>query len=260
MPIHSFRFGPAGCLIATCLCILLCGCVGATRLPVKVVNPAGIRIQQKEIDLSFLQAGTTQRDEVAHQLAPVDTSYDNPRIFWGRWSESRWGYWWVLGWPCDNCMAGDAGRLWRMKNLLVTFDENGLVSDRHMVNDAQLWRTLHARIAAIQPPTLDLSQPVRIPLTSADPMAIRMSQEGMEFERPPESGKPDVQVAPVKIVRFKHSAIADGAPSPSVTCHTLELSERTPFGKKIKFCSEASYVGILFEYLQQAGPPTMKWE
>jgi len=60
------------------------------------VTPAGTRIHPKEIDLTFLQAGATQRDEVAHQLAAIDTSYDNPRLFWGRWSESRWdtgGFW-----------------------------------------------------------------------------------------------------------------------------------------------------------------------
>jgi len=91
MPKHPSCSPLIQCSLMFCLCALLCGCIGATRLPVRVVTPAGTRIHPKEIDLSFLQVGATQRDEVAHQLAAIDTSYDNPRLFWGRWGESRRG-------------------------------------------------------------------------------------------------------------------------------------------------------------------------
>src|SRR5580765_2765896 len=157
-------------------------------------------------------------------------------------------------------MAGDAGRLWRMKNLLVDFDENGAVSSREVVPDDKLWKTLRAHISGIHPPTLDLSKPVHIVLTSPDPIAIQMDPNYMEFERTEDSGKPNVQVPVTNVVRFKHNSDADGANSPSITCDTLELSEKTVFGKKIKFCSDAAQIGILFEYLQQSASPTMRWE
>lgn len=241
------------------LCSFTCGCIGATRLPVRAVNPAGDKIDHKEIDLKFLQVGVTQHEEVDHQLSLVNTSYDNPRLFWGRWSESRWGYWWVLGVPCDNCMAGDARRLWRIKNLLVGFDENGTVSRSDLVGDDKIWMTLHGRVAEIYPPTLDISQPIRITLRSEDPVAIQMSPDSLEFERPPDSRKPTVVIPVSALVRFKHKSLTDSDPFSSVTCHSLELSRKSILGKKIKFCAEASQIGVLFEYLQQTAPADMSW-
>lgn len=248
------------CPISLVLCALLCGCVGAIRVPARALNPAGTNIDQKEIDLKFIARGTTQRDEVDHQLSLIDTAYDNPRIFWGRWSESRWGYWWVLGGACDHCMAGDAQRLWRIKNLVVAFDENGTVSSHVIVDDNHIWPVLHNRISQIQPPTLDLSQPVRITLTSADPVAIQMDLQGMVFERPAESRKTNVEILAGDITRFKHKSLTDSDPFSSSTCHTLELSHKSGFGKKINFCAEANQIGIFFEYLQQVGSPGMNWQ
>lgn len=57
------------------------------------------------------------------------------------------------------------------------------------------------------------------------------------------------------IITLSFSALlsTDKKTSPGVTCHALEFSEKTVFGRKIKFCAEADQVGILFQYLQQAG-------
>ena len=250
----------ASILHVLCLCGFLVACIGATRLPVKAVSPSGVKIERKELDLGFLQVGSTQRDEVAHQLSMIDTSYDNPRLFWARWSESRWGYWAVLGLPCDGCMTGDAGRLWRMKNLLVTFDENGTCTRKELVSDKEIWRTLHARVADIQPHQLDTSKPIRIELSGGDPVAISMSAEKMEFERPPEKSKPNVEVPVADLLRFKHSPITEETAAPSITCHTFELAQKTAFGKKIRFCAEAGKIGVLFEYLHETAPPSMRWQ
>ena len=255
-PSHPCQFR---CLVPLLLSLLLCGCIGATRLPIRAVDASGNKINHREIDLNFLQVGRTERDEVDHQLSMVSTAYDNPRLFWGRWSESRWGYWWVAGAPCDHCLAGDGHRLWRIKNLLVTFDANGLVTGKETVDDNKVWGSLRARIAEIHPPTLDITQPIRITLASPDPIAIQMTLNSLEFERPPDSRKPNVAVATANLARFRHNSLADSDPFSSVTCHTLELTEKSTFGKKIKFCAEASQMGILFEYLQQAAPISMAW-
>ena len=233
----------------------LCGCFGVTRIPARSVGPDGAKIEQKELDLKFIQPGSTQHDEVGHQLAAIDTGCPIPSLFWGRWRESKWGYWWVFGVPCDNCMAGDAGRLWRMKNLLVQFDENGLVTRQDLVEDKLLWRTLHSHIRSA--PLLDFSEPVGVTLTSPDPIGIVFSPDYMEFERPAEQNKPNVRVPIRDVVRFSHSIIIDDM---RATCHTLELSQKSTFGRKIKFCAEPSQVALLFQYLQQVGPSTMRWQ
>jgi hypothetical protein len=261
-PKQSFQRYHVLCVIILLgLCAALCGCVGATRLPVRATGPAGTTIQKKEIDLGFLQVGATHREEVANKLADIDTSYSNPRLFWGRWGESRWGYWWVVGYPCDNCgVGGDAKRIWHVQNVLVAFDEKGVVTSREPIgDDSLLWRALHSRMVEAPPPPLDLSQPVRVPLTSGSPAAILLTKEVMEFESSKE-GQSNVAISALKVVRFTHGSSSDKKASPGVTCHALELSEKTAFGKKIKFCANAAQVGVLFQYLQQAAPPGMTWQ
>ena len=102
---------------------LFSGCAGATRLPARTRGPAGDDLQVKQLDLAFLDASGTQRQEVLSRLSSVDTSYANPRLFWGRWSDSKWGYWWFMA--GGTSAAGDAKRIWHVHNLLVSFDENG---------------------------------------------------------------------------------------------------------------------------------------
>jgi hypothetical protein len=253
----------ARCLIAVSVCLFLWGCAGATRLPTRARSPLGTTIDKKEIDLGFLQVGTTHREEVANKLAAIDTSYSNPRLFWGRWSESRWGYWWVVAAPCtSNCAAGDAKRLWHVQNVLVAFGENGVVTSREMIKDDKaLWQALHSRMVEAPPPPLDFSQPIRLVLLSREPGTILLNKDGMEFEHAPSDGKkPNVQLSVLKVVRFSHGATRDKKTSPGATCHALEFSERTVFGKKIKFCANADQVGTLFQYLQGIGPPGMKWQ
>jgi len=247
-------------LITLGFCALLCSCVGATRLPVRATGPAGA-LQPKAIDLNFVQTGSTQREEVAHQLAAVDTTYSNPRLFWARWSESRWGYWWVVGMPCNSCMAADAHRKWHFKNFLVTFDENGLATTKDTITDDKLlWRTLHSRLLQAQPPPLDLSQPIRISIAAADPDAILLSKDQIEFERLDQVG-PNIQVPVRNLIRFSHTGTILGIKTtPGPTCHELEFSEKTIFGKKVKFCASPDQLGILFQYLQQTASPAMKWE
>jgi hypothetical protein len=241
------------------LSVTMCGCIGATRLPARSLGPTGEKILPQQIELGFLQVGSTHREEVAHQLAAIDTSYSNPRLFWARWSESHWGYWWVVGFPCNtNCMEGDAKRKWHVKNLLVSFDQNGVVANKQMVEDGQIWRALHSSLMEVQPPALDFSEPIRVALTNTDLRAVLLSTDSMEFE-PEDSSRPNAQVPLHHVSRFRHSGILDIKRS-MITCHALELSEKSALGKKVTFCAEPSQIGILFQYLQQQGPSSMNWQ
>jgi hypothetical protein len=105
------------------------------------------------------------------------------------------------------------------------------------------------------------TQPIRILLIGSDPWAIYLSKDGMEFERrPSKRQKPNVRVSALKVIRFSQGATRDKKTSPRATCHVLEFSEKTSYGKKIRFCANADQVGTLFQYLQQAGPPGMSWQ
>ena len=104
--------------------VILSGCAGATRLPMSARGPAGETLQNKRLDLTFLDMPGIQRQEVVSRLSSVDTSYSNPRLFWGRWSDSKWGYWWFIA--GGNNAAGDAKRVWHIHNLLISFDVSSI--------------------------------------------------------------------------------------------------------------------------------------
>jgi hypothetical protein len=234
---------------------ILSGCAGATRLPMRAKGPAGEALQNKQLDLAFLDAPGTQRDEVISRLSSVDTSYSNPRLFWGRWSESKWGYWWFVA--GNNYAAGDAKRIWHIHNLLVSFDENGNVRKKELFNeDKSLWIELHTRLADVPP--LDLSQSVQIEVLGPGKLqAMTLGKDSIQFD--PLKALSPVQVSPQAIVRISHSSLRNPA-NPAVTCHTLHLAEKGVLGKRILFCASPANVAATFQYLQQYGSPQLRWD
>lgn len=235
---------------------ILSGCAGATRLPMRAKGPAGEALQTKQLDLAFIDAPGTQRDEVVSRLSSVDTSYSNPRLFWGRWSESKWGYWWFVA--GNNYAAGDAKRIWHIHNLLVSFDENGNVRKKELFNeDKSLWFELHSRLADAA--TLDLSQPIQIEVLGPGKLqAMTLGKDSIQFDLP--KGKVShFQVSPQAIVRISHGSLRTPA-NPAVTCHTLHLAEKSPVGKGILFCASPAYVAVTFQYLQEYGSRQLRWD
>jgi len=235
---------------------ILSGCAGATRLPLRAKGPTGETLQSQQLDLSFLDAPGTRRQEVLGRLRSVDTSYSNPRLFWGRWSESKWGYWWFIAGGYS--AAGDAKRIWHVHNLLVTFDENGTVSKRTLIDDDKsLWGELQTRLAV--GPELDLSELIPLEVSSPRNLTkIILAKDSVELLRC--KGKRRVlQISPQEIVRFSHSR-PDARDHLGITCHTLHLAEKTEWGKSIYLCTTPANVVAIFQYLQQAGPPTMRWD
>jgi len=235
---------------------ILSGCAGATRLPLRAKGPAGESLDRKKLDLEFLGAPDTRRDQVVERLGSIDTAYQNPRLFWGRWSDSKWGYWWFVA--GGNSAAGDAKRVWHVHNLLVSFDENGTVRKKEVIdNDQALWAELHALLGETAP--LDLSQPVPLEVHGLRDLAkITLTKDVVELER--HKGKmPVLQISPQKIVRISHSR-AYANSHPSSTCHTLHFDEKTAWGKSVLFCASPADVATLFQYLQQAGASNLRWD
>lgn len=139
--------------------------------------------------MTFLQTGTTRRDAVISKLGRIDTGFSNPRVFWGRWSDSKWGSWVIIPTPTA---VGGGGRNWRVHNLLVDFNDSGTVQTHELIDDEKaLERKLRELLA--QAPPLDLAHPVQIKLTP--------HSEGWALEGPKELtlDKEAVQYGSVKI-------------------------------------------------------------
>jgi len=138
--------------IALALCAILLGCIGAAPLRKRTRTPEGTEV--KNIDLSFLTPGQTTHAEVKEKLKPIDTGYQGDHFFVGRWSSSTSGAWAIfLGLP------GFAGRVWKSGNLLVEFDDAGVVKRFEPFDDAKAPRCL-APVAADTP--LQLASPLEL--------------------------------------------------------------------------------------------------
>ena len=240
-------------LVVLGICILLAGCIGATRLPVKNLGPAGDRILKGELDLTQLESASLQREEITEKFHQIDTGFRDPHLFWGRWAESKWGYWWIVA--SNYQAAGDAKRLWRTKNLLVTFDDNGAIKDKQLFDDDRvLWRQLHTTISVESPS--DLSFPYLV-TQEGEERTMTLRPNAIEILHPK---KGPVLIAPGKLARFSHNRWLNQPGTPAVTCHVLHFSEKTTVGKSVSFCSYPNQVVALFRYLNQNAPKSMRWE
>jgi hypothetical protein len=189
-------------------------------------------------------------------------AYRDPHLFWGRWADSKWGYWWLVvaavpgaggGSPAA---AGNAKRIWHVKNLLVTFDDNGAMQKREVIdNDRMLWRRLHEHVAMTPP--LDLSQPEFLSVDTPNAQSILLHKEYFEVT-PPKKGP--VRIAPGSVLQITHEKSKDQRYNSGTTCHTLRLAEKTSAGRNIRYCGNAQNVMTLFRYLQETGAKTMQWE
>lgn len=232
----------------------LCGCAGATRLPTRTRGPAGENLEKK-LDLKFLDESGTHGEEVRQRLSSIDTGYANPRLFWGRWSASKWGYWWFVA--AQTGAAGDAKRVWHAHNLLVSFDEDGLIREKKLIDDdSALWRELHAQLAAAPP--LDLTQPVEVAGNRCcGILGMTLTRESIRITARRHA---IVEVSPLRIARITHNGVPNKGSSVGTTCHTLHMAEKTAIGKRIRFCADAPGVATMFQYLQQRGGGDLRWE
>ncbi|HXX02226.1 MAG TPA: hypothetical protein VEJ00_13500 [Candidatus Acidoferrales bacterium] len=143
---------------ALVLCATLNGCIGATPLPKRTRTATGVEV--KTVDLTFIHPGQTTRDEVREKLKVIDTGYVGDRYFLGRWSSSTWGGWIIAAGMCCEA-AGGGGRVWKTGNLLVEFDDAGLVKRAEAFNDRKVLQEL-TPVAENAP--LQLDPPVELRL------------------------------------------------------------------------------------------------
>ena len=163
------------------LCANLSGCIGATPLPKRTRTLEGTEV--KNVDLTFLHPSQTTRSEVNEKLKLIDTGYRGDHFFLGRWSSSTWGGWVILvGMPGE--AGGGSGRVWKSGNLLVEFDDAGMVKRFETFDDSKAIRLL-APVAADTP--LELASPMEISVkywktSSAKPVDAKIVLSASTFD------------------------------------------------------------------------------
>lgn len=132
---HGLCASVAGiCLVTLPGCVM----VVPMRLPTHIKDMSG---NSEKVDLTFLRAGSTTREEIMKRLSAIDTHAELSGRFWGRWKISQWGIGGVVAAPP---VAGGGGgeRMWKTRNLFVDFDGNGIVKSWTLVDDKKLFRKL----------------------------------------------------------------------------------------------------------------------
>ena len=222
--------------ITVLLCGTLSGCIGATPLPKRTRTPEGTEV--KSVDLSFIHPGQTTRVEVMEKLKLVDTGYQGDRFFLGRWSSSNWGAWaFLVG--MGNAV-GKAERSWKSGNLLVEFDDAGIVKRYEAFTDGHALQQL-VPVAADCP--LRLATPLQLEVKywrNARPVSAKivLSESTFEFEELGAVKKPHKFALPAQAVLSVRTPAMLRDPDPTYTTQTVHFARDLkkiggPRGKKL---------------------------
>jgi hypothetical protein len=139
------------------LCTFCTGCIVPVRVPTKAISVSGET--GKKLDLGFIKAGVTTREEIVQKLSWVDTGVKEDNLFVGRWAQSSWGIAWAVG--SGYSAAGGWNRAWAIHNRLIDFDEKGIVLQTSDLTDKELLKKLTERVSNDPLHPLDLSEPIR---------------------------------------------------------------------------------------------------
>ena len=244
IPAHStlvFFF----CLMVSFLCP---SCVIVPmKLPTRTISTSG---EDRKVDLSFIQAGTTRKEEVVQKLGWLDTGLQDRKLFWGRWVSSSWGV---------SAIPREPVRIWGNHNVLIEFDEQGLVQRSQVVPDKDLNGQLQQWLERMKEQPLDLSTPIELDVAPCsgfyydDGIArIILSADFAEFTR---GVIPYIKVSRVKIVRISAShRTAKGKENPFCISQSIQFSEEIEGHREISMAVNASTLLTLLRYFGLAPP------
>ena len=135
--------------------------VGCAIVPMKT-RTVGTTGKENKMDFKFIQADKTTRDEVATNLAWMDTGLKHQRLFWGRWYGSSSGVGSIFV-PTEIPLPIPNGtRHWHAHNLLVEFNAREVVERFGEFSDGNLNEELERWLKELNEPPLNLSAPLVI--------------------------------------------------------------------------------------------------
>jgi hypothetical protein len=131
------------------------------RAPTKTRTTEGKELK-KTVDLSFLQVGKTTREEVKSGLPWIVTDVSDDRFILARWAQSKWGVIWGVGGTA--AAAGGWNRYWKLHNVVIDFDERGIVQRITHISNEDLFQILMERVRSDPGHPLDLSVAIEVPV------------------------------------------------------------------------------------------------
>jgi hypothetical protein len=214
-------------------------------------------------DLDFVRVGTTHREEVIEKLGWTDVGIKDERIFLGRWISSAWGI--LLANPYG---SPPPDRHWEGHNLLMEFDEKGVVKQYSVFGDEELVQRLSAWVTHEAGHLLDLTRPIEFRVEHLSSSGTRsgvyectlvLAKDSLEFREGDSCYLHGLKISPTKISHLGLSGLIDRSPNGGqppdpqhikATIHFID-NINTRFGKKVTFIMDVPAIMSLVKYLAQ---------
>lgn len=252
------------CLLTAALCTLLWGCIIAPiPSPTRRVGPAG---KIGELNLKSFTPGKTTRDEVAKQMAPVDTGVMFRNAYWARWEKSKWT--WVMAVGGPGAAAGGGSRFWSADNFVADFDDAGVLKGWHVVRDVELAREL-SRLVGVDK-KWEPDERVEIEVVhrhhSVSPgCTLVLQYNGMEFIETAKLNKHDAsgrnakhafKTTPAEIVEVTTGNAEHETDSVDVGAIRVNLRFKTaqPVGDQLKLVVNPEHLVEILSYVHERAP------
>jgi hypothetical protein len=256
------RFFLSAKLLPVGLCMLLCcfllGCVVVpVRTPTRTSGASG---DKGKADLDFIQVGTTRREEVVQKMGWTDVGIKDERLFLGRWVSSSW-----VVFSAGGSQSG-TDRHWGAHNVLVEFDEKGIVKQYSVFGDAELVKRLYRWVAQGPDRLLDLSKPIEIQVEHylrwgrSHGGTLVLAKDSFEF-REAVGTSHNFKISPIKIRQLSLSGLVHKAPhgeeppDPQHVNATLYFTEKITVGEKMTLTMDVPTIMSLVKYLTQVQLP-----
>lgn len=229
-------------------------CQGCLVLPVRApTRTNGYSGATEKINLNFIQAGKTTREEITAKLGGTDTGIKDQQLFLGRWASSNWGVLWGIA--GNNTAEGGWNRGWARHNLLIAFDDKDVVKQYRQFSDEQLVSQLSACVSQGQGQPLDLSAPIEVSVEHRHASGRDFSGkfilgiDSFAFQEDG-NGKHDFQISPKQIKGIGLTEIGQGDKSnPLYMNQTIHFTEKTKVGGRMTIRVNIPTVLILVKYL-----------
>jgi len=239
------------CLPALVVVSLLCSAVfesaGAEQVQGKTVQaPSGLK---ERLPAEAPVIGRTTRKQVEEQYKAFAVESGLPNLFWGRYRKSRWE---VLQEP--------GLRAWYTYNLLMSFDENGVVSTCDTIPEDKLLNRFEAIAKERGFPALNLSQPIKVSgraLLWHASVELQLSDSGMSVTMLSSDPVSSERLAPNKSFNVPAEQLSLGkcctwhAYQASEVALALQFSKETVVGKEIYLIAEPRVALTLVRWLDQ---------
>ena len=232
-------------------------CQGCVVVPVRApTHTNGLAGKMEKVNLDFLQAGKTTRQEVTEKLGETDTSVKENRLFLGRWSSSKWGVFWAAGGGYN--AVGGWNRTWARHNVLISFDDQDIVQEFRKFSDEALVKQLSAWVAEGHCQPLDLSSPIEVPVDHrhgsgvAFPGTLVLSSDSFEFR---ENEKHSFKIPPQQIRDIQLTSVGHGDKSdPRYLNETIHFTQKTNVGGRMTIRADVPTIMTLVKYVAQTRP------